>query len=227
MVVIVIRSRPIISGLQASFRPVFRRAHPRLCREHANLARSLHGKPTMASPACQVAPLHLLLLGPLLLAAACGPPAPEESPSNPGDAARCVYEDENTDQAPERKVSIGHGPAEQFVAYQDDELIELTLGFQGGYMLMPVVKVEAFASDPTQACWMTHISNTIDGEGEYAPGVKTPLRMDRLGDAFYSGAVFDLLGFDQAELSGRTLTLGCEVSSKDAKGSTKVQLLLE
>jgi len=166
----------------------------------------------------------------LLAVAACSPPPPDDSPFgevDTGDAARCVYEDENTDQAPVRQVSIGHGEAEQFAAYQDGELIELILGFQGGYMLTPVVRVEAFASDPAQVCWMTHISNDMDIEGELAPGVKTPLQMTKYGDAFYSGAVFNLLGFDHSAMTGNTLTLGCKVSGEAVKGSTEVKLLLE
>lgn len=158
----------------------------------------------------------------LALLAGCSDPAASPPPGTA--AERCALDDH---AAVNRLVAIGSRDDTGFSAYEDGQELELILGFQGGYMITPAVRVEAAAGDPDRVCVSIRLTHALlDGDAPgLSPGLMLQAWLDRTADGFVSGTIDDLLELDPAPLDGHLLSLGVEVGGPFA-GAAEVEVLL-
>ena len=156
----------------------------------------------------------------LALLAACG------SPSSPGECTSPRLRDDLPDL---RTVELGVLSSvrfgedggtlmDRFDPYGVGEEHPLIPGFQGGYMLLPVVRVSAGASAEPTACLHIALRNTMDVPVEQVPDQARTL--DRVGDHFYSPQLFNLLAFDPGTVVDRDLTMQATVTGPDFRSSS-------
>ena len=113
-----------------------------------------------------------------------------------------------------------------FVPYADGETQEIIAGFQGGYMVTPVVEVSTGDATAPSACLSVDFKNSLEGGGKVAEGFVVNIQFDRAGDHYYSQPVYDFLGDDRGPFEGRTLVMDVAVSGTDFRSSTTLRLHL-
>ena len=160
-----------------------------------------------------------------LMVVGCGPREPEADV--PDDAERCVAEDGSSGALEARVIALGVGGAEAFRVFQEGEETELIEGLQGGYMITPTVRVEAAGDSRDEACFRVQLENTLMEGGDIGPGMISQVVFTRSGEFFYVESIYDLLGYDEGELEGKTLLLSATVSGVDFEGTQAVTLRLK
>ncbi len=160
----------------------------------------------------------------MLLLVGCGPESGE--PIVAAEAERCVLPTEGAMVPPPRAMVLGEGTPEAFVPYTDGQTVSLRLGFQGGYMLTPRVRVAALKGDGDSACWQVDLNNemALDWVG---PGLVAQLLFERHGDAFYSGVMNNLINYDKQQLQGQPLTMDVTTSGIDIDETFSVSVILK
>jgi hypothetical protein len=157
----------------------------------------------------------------------CGPEAPEPSSLSPSvEPARCVADvsDEGAQEA--RAIAVGSGSEASFHAYEEDEVVDLIKGYQGGYMITPSVRVDAAGDTRGEACFQVRIENALEGGGDVVPGLKSYVLFERSGGAFYIESLYDLLGMDAELLRDKTLLLKATVRGDGFVGESEARLRL-
>ncbi len=111
-------------------------------------------------------------------------PAPPEGALPPSDPQRCVAPEELDGEAvPARELALGEGDPTTFEPYSEGETVALQLGWQGGFMITPRLRVQALPGDPDSNCWQLRLNNEMDDPAaEVAPGVVAQLLFERHGD---------------------------------------------
>lgn len=147
----------------------------------------------------------------ILLLVACGP--------GPVD----VCEDLSPGAA--RAAEIGTYEDGEFVAYVDGGETPLVFGFQGGYMVTPVIRIPAEADDDPAPCFNIRIENELDPAGS-----SIDLEFSMLAsaeDGMYNlEGITNFLGNVRRDLVGRTLTMDIEVVADGFTVDETIQVVL-
>lgn len=115
---------------------------------------------------------------------------------------------------------------ERFTPYRQGETYPLTRGFQGGFMLLPLMRIERGDDTATVGCFLIEIDNEL--EGLLVEDFEGARQADLIGEHFYTDEIFNLIGLDREELAGRTLTMTVEVTGDDfATSVPPVSIVLE
>jgi hypothetical protein len=172
-------------------------------------------------------PIRFLLACCALALGGCSDPyGPYLGPEPSVEAEFCVADDEDLPPTSTREVSVGLGDGEVFAAFEPGQEISLVQGGQGGYMIVPSVRVPVAEGDGEQACWNVRIDNEISSEGTEVPDLLSRVEFDRRGDHLQVDGLYDLLGYNSDALEGQTLTMTVTVTGRDFEGVTSVELLL-
>ena len=122
-------------------------------------------------------------------------------------------------------VTIGEHDGSEFKPYVDGQTVDVVLGFQGGYMITPSIRIELLADDPATICLVVAAVHSIDGDGAISPGFGGRMQFTRDGDAAYTEPFFDLLSH-RDNLSGRNLTISLSVDENGTAVTDKKTILL-
>jgi len=158
----------------------------------------------------------------------CGPSAPPE----PVEPERCTapttrgVDGGGLDGMTPRAITVGAGEGASFAPWSDGATATVIMGFQGGAMITPTIRVTALATEGESVCLRVALRNTLSDASEVFPGVVADITFVRVGDLFEAANLFDQLGFDAAALRGKTLMLVVDVTGVTFNGSASVSLLL-
>ena len=141
-------------------------------------------------------------------------------------AEACVADGDDTTPTATREVLVGLGDGEQFHVFEAGQEISLIQGGQGGYMIVPSVRVPVADGDGDQACWNVKIDNELQSEATEVPDLLSRVRFERRGEHLQVDGLFDLLGYESEPLAGQTLLLTVTVTGRDFEGLTSVALEL-
>ncbi len=151
--------------------------------------------------------LALVAATPLCLGCPWLFPEPEPSTAPAQDCYREPPGDTST-LAP-RSVELGRLAGDAFAPYEDGELVELVVGFQGAAMITPYLELPAQAGDGERACWWVEI-DYLDGNYAVA-GSRSGFVFEPVGDRMRAGPLFEL----PEELYGRTVAVTATVVGDD------------
>ena len=112
-----------------------------------------------------------------------------------------------------------------FVAYVDGGETPLVFGFQGGYMVTPVIRIPAEPSDIMRPCFNIRVDNELDPAGS-APDLEFSM-IANPEDGFYElNGITNFLGNVRSDLVGRTLTMDIDVVANGFSIDETIQLVL-
>lgn len=119
----------------------------------------------------------------------------------------------------DREVVIGtlrSGPepiAERFTEWIDGEDQPLVFGFQGGYMVVPTVRISAMPEDPPGMCASVLIQNRSD-VGSVDLGAELARELVPLDGYLWAGPFDNLLAFDLNDVENEEVTVTITVSTE-------------
>jgi hypothetical protein len=171
-------------------------------------------------------PLALVTLLPLF---ACGPNDPD-LPTEPATCTAPSIRDFDAgapvDGTPPRTLTIGAGEDLAFMPYTPGATAPVIMGFQGGAMITPTLRIPALPGDGASLCLRVELANRLSDGGEVFPGVMTDFTFTRVGDAFEAANIFDQLGFSTSDFVGKTLILDANVIGVTFRASASATLTL-
>ena len=175
---------------------------------------------------------HLLLSSAVALVlfsatASCGPsvpPLPVEPDRCVGLTPRDV--DAGVDGAMPRAISLGAGEGASFVEWNDGATATVIMGFQGGAMITPTLRVPALPTEGETICLHVELHNTLSDGSTTPPGLVTDITFTRVGDVFEAANLFNQIGESADSLRGKTLTFVVEVRGVTFTASKTMSLLL-
>ncbi|MEM9074796.1 MAG: hypothetical protein AAGE52_40240 [Myxococcota bacterium] len=141
----------------------------------------------------------------LVVLAGCGD-------DSPPDGCRFLDSDGQPD---DRVVEIGtlvsgtEPIEERFTPWADEDEQTLILGFQGGWMVQPTLRINALADDPASLCTTVRLSNESDARVE--SGLELARESTRVGDHHYFGPINNLLNDEVDGLINADLTVDVQV----------------
>lgn len=172
--------------------------------------------------------LALTLVIGLCAASGCGPSDPPLPPEPEYCTAPTTRDlDAGTfDGTPPRTITVGGGDGASFVAWSDGAVAMVIMGFQGGAMITPTIRVTARPADGATMCLHVALHNTLSDASEVFPGAEADLTFVRVGDVFEAANFYDQLGYDAALFRGKTLMLVVDVTGTTftATSTTSLQL---
>ena len=124
-----------------------------------------------------------------------------------------------------RSVEVGSGSGSGFSSYVDGSDQPIVMGLQGGYMVVPVIRIPVVAMGENPGRVLLSIDNSLD-DGLPAPSFAQRVPLSRNGDYFESPPLENFLGYLRGELIGRRLTMELRVESAcfDLTNTTVLQL---
>jgi hypothetical protein len=176
-----------------------------------------------------MSPSRALLLTSLALGiVACGPTdsLPEE-PEYCSAPTRGLDAGAPGDGMTPRALTLGSGAEESFAPWSDGSSATVLMGFQGGAMITPTLRVPALATEGETICLRVALTNTLSGGSTPFPELTTEITFQRVGDVFEAANLYDQLGFDASALRGQTLVLVVEVIGVTFTATSTVSLVLE
>ena len=190
-------------------------------------ARASHDHATLYARAMRrFLPCMLLLL--FTTAATCSPD--EDLPEEPAyctpppmdffDAGAPV------DGTPPRTLTIGAGEDAAFTPWTAGASVPVIMGFQGGAMITPTLRIPALPSDGATLCLRVELRNRLSDGSDVFPGVMTDFTFTRVGDVFEAANIFDQLGFSASDVVGKTLVLDADVIGVTFRANASVTLTL-
>lgn len=163
------------------------------------------------------------------LGAGCGP----AEPPLPPEPARCTAPtSRDVDAGPvldgmaPRTATLGTGDGASFTPWSDGAAATVVMGFQGGAMLTPTLRVPALPTEGDTICLRVELQNSLTDASEVLPGGITEVTFVRVGEDFEAAYVYDQLGFDAASLRGKTLVLVATVTGVTFTTTTTLHLAL-
>ena len=111
-----------------------------------------------------------------------------------------------------------------FVPLVDSDTIELVLGSQGGWMVVPMLRVDSPELDDVDCGWV-ELSGQV-GDGSVTMNHVEPLRFAREGRFFESDDVFAFLTLDLTEVEGQPVSLEVVVDLGDRSAATALDATL-
>jgi hypothetical protein len=130
------------------------------------------------------------------------------------------------DGTPPRTLTIGTGEDASFMPYATGATAPVILGFQGGAMITPTLRIPALPSDGASLCLRVELANRLSDGSEVFPGVTSDFTFTRVGDAFEAANIFDQLGFSTSDFVGKTLVLDATVTGVTFRASASATLTL-
>jgi hypothetical protein len=179
----------------------------------------------------RIASVVSLFASSLLLAvglSGCGPAVPAE----PTEPERCTapttrdVDGGGLDGTTRRAITLGAGDGASFAPWSDGATATVIMGFQGGAMITPTIRVPALPTEGETVCLRVALRNTLSDASEVFPGVVADITFVRVGDVFEAANLFDQLGFDAAALRGKTLMLVVDVTGVTFAGTASLSLVL-
>lgn len=160
---------------------------------------------------------------------ACGPNDPD-LPSEPEYCTAAPIRDFDAgapvDGATPRTLMIGAGEDAAFTPYAAGATAPVIMGFQGGAMITPTLRVPALPGDGATLCLRVELLNRLSDGGEVLPGVMTDFTFTRVGDTFEAAHIYDQLGFSASDFVGKTLIVSANVIGVTFRASTSATLTL-
>lgn len=148
----------------------------------------------------------------LVFLVACGPMPVEVCEGLTGGAAR--------------RAEIGtYDENGDFLTYVDGGETPLIFGLQGGYMVTPVVRIPAEASDDATRCFNVRIENELDPPGS-APDLELSLIASAEDGVYTLEGLANFLGNLRRDLIGRSLTMTIEIRGRDVAVDETIQVVL-
>lgn len=126
-----------------------------------------------------------------------------------------------------RAITVGAGDGATFTPWVDGATTPVVMGFQGGAMITPTIRLPALPSDGASLCLRVELRNTLSDASDVFPGVVADITFVRVGEVFEAANLFDQLGFDAGSLRGKTLMLVVEVTGMTFAGTTAISVLLQ
>lgn len=158
----------------------------------------------------------------------CGPSAPP-SPVEPERCSAPTMRDVDgggLEGMTSRTITLGAGDGASFAAWTDGATATVSMGFQGGAMITPTIRLPALPTEGETVCLRVELHNTLSDASDVFPGVVADITFVRVGDLFEAANLFDQLGFDAAALRGKTLMLVVEITGVTFTGTTSLSVLL-
>lgn len=124
----------------------------------------------------------------------------------------------------DREVVIGSlrsGPepiAERFTEWVDGENQPLVFGFQGGYMVVPTVRITAMPDDPDGLCASVLIENESD-VGRVERGMEVARELIPLDGHLWAGPFDNLLAFELEDVENHEVTVSITVGTERFQSS--------
>lgn len=118
-----------------------------------------------------------------------------------------------------REVVIGtlrSGPepiGERFTEWLDGEDQPLVFGFQGGYMVVPTVRISAMPEDPPGLCASVLIQNRSD-RARVDSGAELARELIPLDGYLWAGPFDNLLAFDLNDVENEEVTVSITVTTE-------------
>ncbi len=173
--------------------------------------------------------LRTLVVGSVALSiVACGPTdsLPQEpeycsAPTTRGDAGPLV------DGMTPRTLTLGAGAEGMFTPWSDGSSATVLMGFQGGAMITPTLRVSALATEGESICLRVALTNMLSGGSTPFGDLTTEITFQRVGDVFEAANLYDQLGFDAGALRGQTLLLAVNVTGVTFTATSTVSLVLQ
>lgn len=125
-----------------------------------------------------------------------------------------------------RTLTIGAGEDAAFTPYEAGATAPVIMGFQGGAMITPTLRVPALPGDGATLCLRVELLNRLSDGGEVLPGVMTDFTFTRVGDTFEAANIYDQLGFSASAFVGKTLIVNANVIGVTFRASTSATLTL-
>lgn len=161
------------------------------------------------------------LLAPALVA--CGGDDAEPQTPDP----QCMA----TDMPPSRgapiagALQIGAGGPADFREYADGDSIPIVRGPQGGYMAIPVFRVDSTLLGTDGACASLNVIATVDALGPQDFTIKLPAQSPA-DSVWFFGSLPLFLASDESELVDRTVTYDAAFFDDGKEADAEVSLLL-
>lgn len=133
---------------------------------------------------------------------------------------------ENLSPGTARSAEIGSYDGDgNFVAYMDGGETPLIFGFQGGYMVTPVIRVPALAGDTPTPCFNIRIDNELDPAGS-APDLDFSMIGEAEDGMYTLEGISNFLGNVRRDLVGRTLTMDVDIVADGFTVEETIQVVL-
>lgn len=129
--------------------------------------------------------------------------------------------------ADDREVVIGtlrSGPepiGERFTPWEDGGTQNLVFGFQGGYMVVPTVRISALPDDPPGLCASVVIENR-SLRGSVDMGADLVRELIPLDGQLWAGPFDNLLAFDLDDVEDQEVTVTITVGTERFRSSDSV-----
>lgn len=140
----------------------------------------------------------------------------------------CRFPEPNPD-APVRTLEASSPPTNisdplstGFEAWQDDDLVPIILGFQGGYMVTPVLRFPAEEDSEDTRCVSVVVRNF--GEGLDGSGLNILETATRDGDYFYIDPLDNFLSRNPGVLHERRMRMQVTVRDEDFQSELEVTI---
>lgn len=103
----------------------------------------------------------------------------------------------------------------EFTPYPEGGAAPIVMGLQGGFMVVPTIRIQAEPDDPDELCVTLRLTNTLEEGGVPLPGLERVFTLERVDDAYDTPALENFLSFLRTDLIGHQLTMEVEVSAED------------
>lgn len=122
-------------------------------------------------------------------------------------------------------ATFGAGELDDFRAVEDGAAMELVLGIQGGWMVMPRVRVDAAALGASPGSCVRGTSTAVI-EDAPAVGMQQVISLTYAGDQALSQPLYILLSFDLDAIEGRHASIQLDVEGPDARARANARVFL-
>jgi hypothetical protein len=120
-------------------------------------------------------------------------------------------------------LAIGLGEPASFQVIGEDEAVELVRGPQGGWMVTPVLRVDASKLASDGICAHIEIGAVVDGADPLEYVLDVP-QLAEDASYLYTDALPVFLSFDVTALVGKACTLSATVGDEGATASAEVRI---
>ncbi len=125
---------------------------------------------------------------------------------------------------PMRDFEVGEYDGDTFAPYEDGSTQTFVRGLQGGYMVVPTIRIPA--ETDAAPCVTLVIENAIDSAGDALPSLTRVMTWSRRGDFFETPPLENFLSFEQSTLIDQELRMRVRVISDAFQGERVVRVML-
>ncbi len=157
----------------------------------------------------------------------CPSPEPEVVDDPDANVAERCADFAQTDPVETRTVRIGVLDGDACVPLADGDDVEIVLGHQGGYMVVPAFELDGAGLDGDTTCCRVTLRQHAAPELEVEPGLQQYVQFERsVHGNFRSGYVDGFLTFEPDALDGEELELEAQVRGDGFEGEAGVRVIM-